>query len=447
MPIDNTYLRDKVDLLRASQLKRYGDDQSLVDRAVAWYKFWVENKNRLDNLRRDKNDMNKLIGQKKKKKENADIEVAQSKALTSEITVMEKVVSHLESSMKKEVHKIGNIIHESVPVSNDEENNIVVGTFEADKHFGVSELKYHHQLLYMIGGFEPERGVKVAGHRGYFLTNVAVSLAQGLTAYAMDFLQTHSYRKVIPPYFMNKEAMSKVAELDDYDDQLYHVSTASSKMGENEDTDKYLIATSEQPLCAFHVNEILNPKELPIKYAGFSTCFRKEAGKHGKDTWGIFRVHQFDKIEQFVLCEPEQSWEIHEEMRALSEKFLQSLGLSYRVVNIVSGELNNAASKKYDIEAFFPAYKEHKELVSCSNCLDYQSRGLGIRYGKAQYVHMLNATLCAVTRTICCILENYQQVDGVKVPEVLVKYVGADFMPFVRKELPATVTDKTKGKK
>lgn len=227
-----------------------------------------------------------------------------------------------------------------------------------------------------------------------------------------------------------------MAELDDYDEQLYHVSTASGAKDSSDDNGKYLIATAEQPLCAFHVNEILNPKELPIKYAGYSHCFRKEAGKHGKDTWGIFRVHQFDKVEQFVICTPDKSEEMHEYMREISEKFLQSLGLSYQVVSIVSGALNNAASKKYDIEGYFPAFEEYKELVSCSNCLDYQSRALGIRYGKAQYVHMLNSTLCAIPRTICCILENYQQSDGVKVPEVLVPFVGTDFMPFVREELP-----------
>jgi seryl-tRNA synthetase len=179
---------------------------------------------------------------------------------------------------------------------------------------------------------------------------------------------------------------------------------------------------------------------LPIRYAGNSTCFRKEAGSHGKDTWGIFRVHQFEKVEQFVLCEPENSPEMLNEMLATAEAFYQSLGLPYRVINIVSGELNNAAIKKFDLEAWFPAYAEYRELVSCSNCTDYQSRAMEIRCGikkmnqtEKKYVHLLNATLCATTRTICCILENNQTPEGVRVPEVLVPFMGGvTFLPFVQ---------------
>eukprot|EP00924_Labyrinthula_sp_SR-Ha-C_P009984 snap_masked-scaffold_21-processed-gene-5.78-mRNA-1 protein AED:0.01 eAED:0.01 QI:0/-1/0/1/-1/1/1/0/445 len=438
MPIDRNLLKECPELVSASEEKRFTKEKDLVDKCISWYKLWSENKNLLDAARQEKNTINKLIGQKKKKKENADEEIRRSKLLTSEIQVKEQLTQYLDEVTKGEIHKIGNIIHESVPVSNDEENNLVVGTFTPEESsLGVdkSEAKNHHNLLYMIGGYEPERGVKTAGHRGYFLTGVAVTLSQALANYAMNFLQSKTYTKVIPPFFMTKESMSKVAELDDYDDQLYHLTTASAAKKEDTDQDKYLIATSEQPLCMYHVGEIINQKLLPIKYAGFSTNFRKEAGKHGKDTWGIFRVHQFDKVEQFCITEPEKSWEMHEEMRKVSEEFLQSLGLGYRVVNIVSGELNNAASKKYDIEAYFPGYDDFKELVSCSNCLDYQSRGLGIRFAKGKYVHMLNATLCAVTRTICCILENYQTAEGVKVPKVLQELMGTDFMPFIREPL------------
>lgn len=263
---------------------------------------------------------------------------------------------------------------------------------------------------------------------------------------------------------MNKSAMSRVAQLEDYDEALYHVT------GESTADSKYLIATSEQPICCFHANEDLQTKDLPIRYAGFSTCFRKEAGSHGKDTWGIFRVHQFDKVEQFCITTPDKSWDMQKEMCALSETFYQSLGLAYRVVNIVSGELNNAAAKKYDLEAWFPGYNAFRELVSCSNCTDYQSRATGTRLGtkklggkkgqkhsKREFVHMLNSTLVACTRTLCCILENYQgtrdklipaktdadgkvvreaktvKQQGVHVPEVLQEYMGTDFLPFVRK--------------
>lgn len=204
--------------------------------------------------------------------------------------------------------------------------------------------------------------------------------------------------------------MAKTAQLSQFDEELYKVSEGS---GDNEDSAKYLIATSEQPLTCLHSGEWLQPAQLPIKYAGYSTCFRKEAGSHGRDAWGIFRVHQFEKVEQLILCNPEDSWKHFDDMIETSEEFYKSLKLPYRVVSIVSGALNSAAAKKYDLEAWFPFQQEYKELVSCSNCLDYQSRPLEIRHGTKKgkggptfshdpkpFVHMLNATLCATTRAL-----------------------------------------------
>lgn len=210
---------------------------------------------------------------------------------------------------------------------------------------------------------------------------------------------------------MRRDYMAKTAQLEQFDEELYKV-TEDEK---HRESDKYLIATSEQPLSALHDGEWLQSNDLPIRYAGYSTCYRKEAGAHGKDAWGIFRVHQFEKIEQFVLTKPESSWQAFDEMIGISEEFYQSLQIPYQVVAIVSGALNNAAAKKYDLEAWFPFQSEFKELVSCSNCTDYQSRALEIRYGAKQmtevrkkYVHALNSTLCATERALCCILENYQ---------------------------------------
>jgi len=362
---------------------------------------------------------------------------------------------------------------------------VVGGTPSPELPAGSAPL-HHHELLWMIGGYEPDRGVAAAGHRAYFLTGAGTQLNIALISYALQFLRERDYSGVQPPYFLNKEVMGAVAELDDYDEQLYHVS------GEKGDSEKYLIATSEQPLCTFHRGDWLMPKELPLKYAGWSTCFRKEAGSHGRDTWGIFRVHQFEKIEQFVVCSPDDSWRIHEEMIATAEQFYDSLGLSYRVITLVSKEvsppaarssplrhaqpaappplfpllattpaplpsqLNNAAAKKYDLEAWFPGYAEYRELVSCSNCTDFQARAMGVRFGQKTkgsdgvktYAHMLNSTLCATTRTICAILENYQTPDGVKVPEVLVPFMGGTtFLPFVRDKPKNTQAAKVaKGK-
>ncbi len=278
---------------------------------------------------------------------------------------------------------------------------------------------------------------------------------------------------------MNKDVMSKTAQLEQFDEELYKVIAA--------DDEKYLIATSEQPISAFHSDEWFDSPEtqLPIKYAGYSTCFRKEAGSAGRDMWGIFRVHQFEKVEQFCITEPEKSWEVFDAMVANSEAFYQSLGIPYRLVAIVSGALNLAASQKYDLEAWFPFQGQYKELVSCSNCTDYresrrcrssgpkltsvpESRRLEVRCGlktkdqtRKVYVHMLNGTLCATERALCCLVENYQtpevrrlrsklvffysrdpQIQGLVVPEVLRPYVqGREFLPWV-KELPKNLQRK-----
>ena len=269
------------------------------------------------------------------------------------------------------------------------------------------------------------------------LKGAAVLLNQAIIMYAMHWNYQRQFTMLQTPYFMNRDVMAGVAQLEDFDEELYHVE------GEEGD-EKYLIATSEQPICGYHMGEWLDEKELPLKYTGFSTNFRKEAGAHGKDTWGIFRVHQFDKVEQFVICKPEDSWEMHEYMIKNSREFYESLNLPYRVVNIVSGALNNAAAKKYDLEGWFPGYNAYRELVSCSNCTDYQSRAMEIRCGSTKkanedkrYVHMLNSTLCALTRTLCCILENYQTEDGIQIPEKLLPYMnGITFLPFTR-DLPS----------
>jgi len=239
--------------------------------------------------------------------------------------------------------------------------------------------------------------------------------------------------------------MGETAQLSDFDDQLYKVEGGNDQL--------YLIATAEQPISCLYRDEWLETTDLPKHMAGVSPCFRKEAGAHGKDTWGIFRVHQFEKIEQFIICHPDESWEAHEKMIKTSEEFMQSLGLPYRVINIVSGALNDAAAKKYDLEAWFPGYEDFRELVSCSNCLDYQSRRVNTRLrdnnkkDEKGFVHMLNGTLCATERTLCCILENYQTETGVRVPEVLVPYVGKDFIPYVEDRLPKENDKKEKKDK
>jgi seryl-tRNA synthetase len=393
------------------------------------------------------NATSKEVGKLRKAKQDAT-ELQQSvKAMKLERQRLDELAVTLNAEVTKLISGIGNIVHESVVVSETEDDNAIVGTYGGQPPL-IDNGKGHHDILYMIGGYEPEKGRNIAGHRGYFLTGVAVMLNQALISYGTTFLVKHNYTPVQPPFFMRKEVMSLTAQLDDFDEQLYKVS-GSSTLDDSKDSNKddgknlYLIATSEQPISAMHRTETLAREDMPIRYAGVSSCFRKEAGKSGADIRGIFRVHQFDKIEQFVLCAPEESWAMHETMRNMAEQFLESLGLPYQVVNIVSNELNSAAAKKYDIECWFPDQKAFRELVSCSNCTDYQSRAMETKMlctqedRKAEYVHMLNSTLCATGRAICCILENYQTPTGVVVPEVLRPFMGGlEFMPFIRDPLP-----------
>mmetsp|Transcript_19866 Transcript_19866/g.32667 ORF Transcript_19866/g.32667 Transcript_19866/m.32667 type:complete len:456 (+) Transcript_19866:55-1422(+) len=447
MPIALPLFRDpaEVEKIRASEKKRFNKDEDLVDRVIQLDCEWRTLQKDLDNAKKEKNIVSKLVGQKKKKKENADVEQEQAKQLNIKVAELAKKVDEVKLALDKELPKVGNLVHESVVVSNDEDkDNEIVNTF-GDARSGEGLLP-HHQVLWRIDGYEPERGSKAAGHRGYFLKGAGVMLNQALISYALQFLTKKGFTPLQPPYFMNKDVMAGVAQLSQFDEELYHVKGS-------EGDEKYLIATSEQPLCAYHMGDWLNESELPLKYAGMSTCFRKEAGKHGKDTWGIFRVHQFDKIEMFCITAPDKSWEMHEQMRATAEEFLQSLGLPYQVINIVSGELNLAAAKKYDIEAWFPVYGEYKELVSCSNCLDYQSRAMETRIAdttskEKKYCHMLNSTLCALTRTLSCIIENFQEQDGVRVPEVLVPFMGGTtFLPYLREAREIKESKTKKGGK
>lgn len=394
----------------------------------------------LDAINRSINTTQKEIGKKMKAKEDASELLAKKKELEVEKKKGTEVEQEKDKALRAKLNTIGNLVHDSVPVSQTEDDNKIISTHFVDgaepKH--QPKLRSHHEVLYLLGGYDQERGAKVAGHRGYFLTGVGVDLNLALINYGLQFLGKEGYTKIQTPYFMRREAMAKTAQLSQYDEELYKVT------GEGED--KYLIATSEQPISAFHSDEWFErpSEQLPIKYAGYSTCFRKEAGSHGKDTWGIFRVHQFEKVEQFVLSEPEKSWEMFDYMMSNSEKFVKSLGLSYRVVSIVSGALNDAAAKKHDLEAWFPHQGEYKELVSCSNCTDYQSRNLEIRCGvkkmgerEKKYVHCLNSTLCATERTLCCLVENYQTPEGLKIPAPLVPFMGGvEFVPFVKDKVP-----------
>ncbi|CEP24040.1 SES1 [Cyberlindnera jadinii] len=443
------------ELIKKSQAARYASVE-LVDDIVQSYKEWTKIRFDLDALNKQQNKVQKEIGLKFKAKEDASELLKEKDAIAEKKKVLIVKEQELDKSLKFKVNQVGNIVHESVPVSDNEDNNGLVRDWNPEGYEKVAKVAAatgkeaklsHHEVLLRLDGYDPERGVRIVGHRGYFLRNYGVFLNQALINYGLNFLAKNGgYTPLQAPVMMNKEVMAKTAQLSQFDEELYKVID-----GEDE---KYLIATSEQPISAYHAGEWFESpaEQLPVRYAGYSSCFRREAGSHGKDAWGIFRVHAFEKIEQFCLTEPEKSWEEFDRMINLSEEFYKSLGLPYRVVAIVSGELNNAAAKKYDLEAWFPFQEEYKELVSCSNCTDYQSRNLEIRCGikkmtdrEKKYVHCLNSTLCATERALCCILENYQTEEGLVIPEVLRKYIPGEpeFIPFV-KELPKNSTSQKK---
>ncbi|KAF5325036.1 hypothetical protein D9619_009594 [Psilocybe cf. subviscida] len=429
--------------IRESQRKR-GHSVELVDEIIQMYTDWVKMDYDANALRKKVNDIQKEISAKKK----AYDLVAAKKEVDAQVEAKKKEAKEFEIVMRAKACTVGNIVGKAVPVSATEDDNAVLRiwdpTGEQADPAPREGILAHHEVLLRLDAMDLDRGAKIAGHRGYYLTGDGVDLNQALISYGLDYLRGKGYKKVQPPFFMNKDQMAKTAQLDQFDEELYKVIAS--------DDEKYLIATSEQPISAMHSDEWFESPDtqLPVKYAGYSTCFRKEAGSAGRDMWGIFRVHQFEKVEQFVITDPEKSWEMFDTMVANSEGFYQSLGLRYRAVAIVSGALNLAAAQKYDLEAWFPFQRAYKELVSCSNCTDYQSRRLEIRSGlkskdqtRKVYVHMLNGTLCATERALCCLVENYQTPEGLVIPEVLRPYMqGRDFLPFV-KELPKGLQKKT----
>lgn len=423
------------EVVKASQRKR-GASVELVDEIIELDREWVKLRFEVDELNKEARQLQTTIAERMKAKEDANELIEKRAALVKLKDEVTLAMAEKERLRNTKLTTVGNLVHESVVDSRDEKDNDLIRYYWKDgkEPTKLQDGLAHHQVLARLDGYDSERGSKVVGHRGYFLKTTGLRLNQALINYGLDFLRERNYTLLQTPFMMLKEMMGRCAQLEDFDEQLYKVTTGGEE-------DLYLIATSEQPIAAMHAEEWFEQpeKQLPLRYGGYSSCFRKEAGSHGKDTWGIYRIHQFEKVEQFTICEPEKSWDMFNEMIGTSEAFYQSLGISYRIVGIVSGALNNAAAKKYDLEAWFPNYGEYKELVSCSNCTDYQSRRLEIRCGlrkmgdrEKRYVHCLNSTLSATERTLCCILENYQTPEGLIIPEKLRPYMGGqDFIPYV----------------
>ncbi|KAG0418620.1 Serine--tRNA ligase, partial [Dictyocoela roeselum] len=365
--IRNEETRQKV---IASEKKRFKDDTiiskiSQEDTKMIKLKYQKEQNSRIINKKQKE-----INDHYKNNQKNGPGEIENLKGeieeLRSRNISLEKEIEIVELGIKSLLKSVGNILEEDVVCSRDEADNKLIRTYGSARI--ITPLKSFAELMdpYTCGG----RGPKISGHRGYFLCSEMALLANALTSYAIDFLRERNYLLVQTPMLMNKDVMEKTVQLSDFDEQLY-------KVNDNQ----YLIATSEQPISAMHMNERIDKNCLPIKYCRQSFCFRKEAGAHGKDSQGLFRVHQFQKIEQFVICAPSDSAFYFNQMVNIAEEFLKSLGISFRTVSIVSGEMNDSAAIKYDIEAYFPYHNKYRELVSVSNCTDYQSRELEIRYG------------------------------------------------------------------
>jgi seryl-tRNA synthetase len=374
---------------------------------------------RTQELRHKKNILSEAIARKKKAQQDANSELMGMKEVSVALAQAESETTDVEAKFKHLMMLLPNLLHESVPLGKDENDNIVIRQNGSPVKFDFTP-KDHVELATSLDIVDIERAAKISGARFYFLKNELVRMNQALVRFALDFLSEHGYSPIQPPFMIRKEPMSGAIILGDFEDVIYKI----------EGEDLYMIGTSEHAIASMHMDEILDGKRLPIKYAGFSPCFRKEAGAHGKDMKGIFRVHQFEKVEQFIYCRPEDSWKEHEKMLALAEEFFQKLGIPNRVMLLSSADTGKISAKTYDIEAWMAGQNAYREVVSCSNCLDYQARRLAIRYRdrpneETRYVHTLNSTLVATERTIVAILENYQTSNGtIRVPSALQEYMN-----------------------
>jgi seryl-tRNA synthetase len=406
-------LRENGDALRGD-LESRGQPERVteVDEAVLLDKLTRELGVKVDALRKRRNEASREVNEAKKAGRDAAALLKEAAALPAEIERLEEETVGAQQALNALLARLPNLLHESVPRAKGEEGNVVVRKHGVCKSGGES----HVDLLARRGLIDLERAAKIAGARTYFLKGKLALVDLALQRFALEFLAKKGFTPVAPPNFLNRSFYEGVTDLGDFENVMY-------LLGE----EQFLIATSEHPLVAMHANEVL--EGLPLKYAGVSPCYRREAGAHGKDQKGIFRVHQFNKVEQVVFCSADDSWKMHEELLANAEEFTRLLELPYRVVNVCSGEIGSVAAKKYDIEAWMPVQGAYREIISCSNCTDCQSNALNIRTGKyggaKASVHTLNSTLMADTRTLVALVENHQTTDGaVRLPRALAEYCG-----------------------
>ncbi|MCW4016791.1 MAG: serine--tRNA ligase [Candidatus Bathyarchaeota archaeon] len=402
-------------------LEKRGEPEKLevLNNLIEYDKKWRTLLTQVNELRHKRKLITAEVANLKKQKKDATKQIQQAKNIPQQIKELETQVTECREKADTLLMKLPNILHESVPFGKDEHENVVEKLVGKAPKFDFTP-KSHVELASDLGLVDFERAAKVSGHGFYYLKGDLARLDFAIITYTIDFLRDRGYTLIEPPLMMHRKPYLGVTDLEFFGDQLYKI----------ENDDLYLIATSEHPMAASFMDEVILQQELPIKYVGVSPCFRKEVGAHGKYTKGLFRVHQFNKIEQFIFCHPEDSWKLHEELQKNSEDLYQSLGLHYRVVNVCTGDIGIIAAKKYDIEVWM-ADGTYREAGSNSNCTDYQARRLNIKYREKEgqspigHVHTLNNTAIATSRTLIAILEQYQQKDGtVKIPDALRPLMG-----------------------
>lgn len=395
-----------------------------ADKIVQLYEQRNELLQKLEALRARQNAVSKEIPNAQAE-EKAKL-LAEMSTSKEEIKTLEPEIAQLENEIDQLAFEIPNPPLDSVPDGEDETFNVVVKTHGEKPKFNFTP-KDHIELGKSLDLIDIERGTRSSGTRFYYLKNEAVLLEFALVQHILHKLVSKGFQPIIPPVLVKEEAMFATGFFPAARNEIYHVNPKTEENPENDDL--YLVGTSEVPLNMLHYTEIIPEEKLPIRYCGFSSCFRREAGSYGKDTAGIIRVHQFDKVEMFSFCNPDKSEEEHELIRSIEEEIMSELGFHFQVLNMCGGDLGAPAAKKYDIEVWIPTQEKFRELTSCSNCTDFQARRSKIRYkaenGKNEYLHTLNGTAIAIARTLVAILENYQNEDGsVTIPEILRSYMG-----------------------
>jgi seryl-tRNA synthetase len=416
--LDAKFIIENPSLVKDNLKKRFKSDKFwLVDEFIRDYNTQKSLKKDLDHLRSKRNSLSKEINALKKAKKDATIQLKQAAKIPNKLNALEEESQLLKKEINKKLVQIPNIIHKDVPKGKDESKNKEIRKVGKIKK-STFKIKNHEDIAEELNIADFDAGRLAAGQGFNYLKGALAKLDYALQQYGIDFITKKGFELVIPPLMLNKKTLSGAVNLTDFEDVIYKI----------EGEDLHLIATAEHPLVSMNSKKTLDKKDLPMKFCAITPCFRKEIGSHGVDTKGLFRMHQFNKVEQVIFTTKENSFKILEEMQKITEQFFKSLEIPFRVIEICSGDLGDKFARQYDIEAWFPRQNKYAEVTSAGNCTDYQARKLNIKYtdnNEKHFVHILNNTMVATSRAMVAILENFQQKDGsIKIPKVLQKYTG-----------------------